>query len=182
VIDVLVLGTGRSGTTVVCEVLAKEYGICFGHAGIGEMARNGKQRVYEDAEAKDWLHNVVRSPKPMSVLEFRRRIQAQHEAHGCTKPRGLKLLELTMLTPRQLQTLGATLVVRTYRDFDSCLRSWHRETWRKKAEETIKEREAALKRIEQSLPNVRYIEVDPEKRVYTHEEIVEIIGPWTSGS
>lgn len=173
-IDVLVLGTGRSGTSTTCRILHETYGVCFGHNEVGKKNKRG-ETIWEDAVLKNYLKETLGGAR--SVEEFHLRVLETHQGHDC-RVYGLKLLDLCLLGSEDIKSFNPSLVVRTYRPRESCLRSWRRPGWRTDVEFHYDRREARCTELEFALDDVRKVFFDPEQRTLTEEDVLRQIGKW----
>ena len=120
--DILVMGVGRSGTTFAAMVLHEQFGVCFGHHHTMYTEFRGEP-IYEDEWLKEHLNDLVLGRNKVDgFLEYFGESHERCEA----KLRGIKLLDLAILSVEQLKELKPKLVVRCYRGRESCCQSWVR--------------------------------------------------------
>lgn len=110
---ILVLGCPRSGTSTVARILHTRLGVCMGHTFDVPTELN-PDGYYEDKamfEACDGLATGGITP-----LYWRHLMESQHLAQGCTSRRvGLKYPNLSLLSPRVINRLGASTIIATDR-------------------------------------------------------------------
>ncbi len=120
--DILILGTGRSGTSTTARVLHERFGVCFGHSK-GMLQDFRGEMVYEDMRLKAWLERCIWGL--FDIEEWLRRFSELHE--DCMAPlTGVKLLRFADLSAEQLLALKPKLIIRTRRPREECVASWER--------------------------------------------------------
>lgn len=128
--DVMVLGTGRSGTSFVAGVLHNHFKVCMGHDFINVTRKvDGREGSYECgfmweatvAITGKWDPGYKDADTDLWLRWFRR----VHE--NCETPlRGVKVTHLSRLTPRQLIAIKPRLVIRTWRYPTDSAKSFNR--------------------------------------------------------
>lgn len=183
--DILIIGTGRSGTSKTAEILHKHFGVCFGHSP--SMLKDFRgETVYEDTGLKKMMRRLIDGD--VTIESWLRKFDSTHK--GCkAKLTGAKLLGFACLNIEQFAAINPKLIIRTKRPYQSCVDSWVRyrkdgipppaenRAW---AEEYVKEKEALLHIITPQLKafGIEVLELffDPEQECKTDEELIAVIG------
>lgn len=137
-LDVVVTGTGRSGTTSVSRVLHDELGVCMGHQFHAPSAPQ-PEGSYEDAglvkSSRKLAGGFTRLGMPqMSVAQWKLEWEMRHRRFGCdAEIRGVKSPHLSALTREQWLELAPRLIVRTWRPKELVVASMER--WRGSGED-----------------------------------------------
>lgn len=132
--DVIVTGTGRSGTSTVARILHTELGVCMGHVFRDVMPSN-PQGEYEDTNLAVESRRLVNgypfpdTPHSHPILLQRWR-EAYHHMHPrCSaKLRGVKSPHLSALDEKGWAEINPRLIIRTWRSKELVVASMNK--WR----------------------------------------------------
>lgn len=113
--SVIVVGTGRSGTSSVARILHERLGVCMGH----HLKMQHPGGAYEDYLAHG-LNRMVAA----NVLSATEWLRVMSECHGKCESWGAKDPWFFYWTPEQLRFLSPVLVVRTWRSREEVTVSW----------------------------------------------------------
>jgi hypothetical protein len=116
--DVIVIGTGRSGTSAIARVCHERLGICMGHF-LKERNEMNPQGFYED-----WLtHSLIKMylEKIIQIDELFRVISKSHA--GCSSW-GFKDPWWMFLRPDDMKLFNPRLIVMTQRNRAATIASW----------------------------------------------------------
>jgi hypothetical protein len=180
-IDVVVLGIGRCGTSFTCDVLAEHFGVCFGHSpNIGKIWRGGMD--YEDSRSKLALR------KYLGGTLTRKQMLDVFDQHGpeC-KITGIKLLDLVKLTLPDLLALKPRLVIETHRPLESNIESLRRYSGKPRewcelyCARRTRMREALFRQLREASPPFPIMAISiqfrPEHHRYTDSDMVWVLEP-----
>jgi len=125
--DIVVLGTGRSGTSFVCKVLAERLGICWGR-GIDPRPQPPvmKSGMWEDRNMKAWNKALAQTKiTPEEWLEQFTKAHTKCRKRNVKPPRlhGVKDPYLSMASPLVWGVIKPKLIIEAYRTPEQVLES-----------------------------------------------------------
>lgn len=129
--DILVMGTGRSGTSFTTYVLMQEFKVCMGSDIKTKKSRKCPLGPLEDKKMLQATVNITKGRFNLDKradLPVKPWLEAFAKVHTeCTADLvGTKNVHLAWLTPRQLQEINPRLVIRTWRNKDDTVHSLKR--------------------------------------------------------
>lgn len=119
--DVVVVGTGRSGTSAVARVLHERIGVCMGHFIKTPNAANPKG-FHEDWLEHGLMQNVLQDVT--GIDEFMRHVGGSHRS--CERW-GFKDPWFLYLPLNAMKAIDPKLVIRTWRPLEYTVKSWMRK-------------------------------------------------------
>ncbi len=187
--SVLVMGTGRSGTSTIAQVLNEKMGVCMGHyLHHRESQEWGGQ--YEDIVAHAISRMVVNDG--FDPGHWLKHVQHVHRDHGC-KLWGVKDPWFTLWGSDSLEAVSPSLIIWARRPIDETVESWIRlrvrrseryksespsdekiTEWRSELRELCLERYEGAYDISQNGFNSIAIDMTSERRV-SDEELMATI-------
>ena len=117
---VIVIGTGRSGSSTIAQVLHEDIGICMGHY-LQHRESNAMGGQYEDVHAHSLNRMVVGGE--MIVEDWLKYTRQQHEDRLC-EAWGVKDHWMTYWTIEALQWLKPSLIIWARRPIVETIDSW----------------------------------------------------------
>ncbi|MCP4299606.1 MAG: hypothetical protein GY783_03395 [Gammaproteobacteria bacterium] len=115
---VIIVGTGRSGTSHAAE-MCEEMGICMGHN------MNPKAKAPR-AHHEDYLAHGLNVMMSMGTIKAPHYLALMEQSHKGCAMWGAKDPWFLTWDPKDLRVLAPRLIVRTYRPLEDTLDSWRR--------------------------------------------------------
>lgn len=186
-IDILILGPGRSGTSTTARILHDRFRVCFGHHPLIGLRFHGDP-MYEHPEIKRALHAVTHARERDRDIHWWHDLVLEDHSHArCSAPLiGVKLLDLALLRTDQILSLDPRLIVRTIRGRESCVRAWMRynpSLGRSRAQRYVDARERGIERIMSDLDKLETatflkrarLHFDPEQNTIPDARIARVL-------
>jgi len=173
---VIVVGTGRSGTSTVARILHEHFHICMGHY-LKPPDHANPLGFYEDFLVHGLLQQVVEGGMSPSIV-----LHNLNLMHAGCEVWGLKNNWILEGPLALLQTLAPELVIRTWRPLGKTVQSWvQKEVRRGRSVSQINEDsfvELCLRRESQMDSKLKYFNVLTIRfdRQIPEEELIEGIG------
>ena len=173
---IIVVGTGRSGTSTVSRLLHEQLGICMGHF----FKLHTEHDYYEDLFAH--ALNRMLAQRAVTVMDWRVAMAKQHASCGDW---GFKDPHFVYAHPDDIKAIQPRLFIRTWRERDATVDSWirhYRQLGGKGAEPELRVHFAKLclereMLMDWKLEGYPVVMIRFDGRRLTDEEIVRAIKP-----
>ena len=174
--DIIVVGTGRSGTSTIARLLQTELGVqmAYNHE---YQPWNDMKGSFEEQKMIPLSYALVEKPH-QKVDEWLAKYNALYKTD---KVRGIKQTCLSLLNRDQWRAINPRLVVRTFRPFKITVDSFCRLRWndRKYWREFYIRRERCMRNELDWGHKFPVLRIDFAKKKFSDEYLLDILTPWT---
>lgn len=179
---VLVLGTGRSGTSTTARILHQHLGVCMGHTFLratGLKKTRNPRGFWEEITMTGWTKHLVKGIS--SPEKWCRQLDAAHNLHGCKSSlRGYKHPRLAEIPCREIwAALDPLLVIEARRPRDMVLRSMIFAN-PKRVDDCVARYEMRRKNLDRCLGAVRTFVINFDRSL-SDDEVCEFLRPQIEG-
>lgn len=119
--EVVIVGTGRSGTSTVARILHERVGVCMGHFLKSPNAAN-PQGFYED-----YLEHGLMLMVTQDIIGIDELMRCVSDSHNDCKLWGFKDPWFIHLPQQAMKAINPRVVIRTWRPIEDTVKSWMRK-------------------------------------------------------